>query len=541
MTQAEALAILKTGAHVFLTGEPGAGKTHTINRYVEYLRAHGVEPAITASTGIAATHIGGMTIHSWSGIGIRPSLSEYDLEEIATKERLVKRIQATRVLVIDEVSMLSGDTLTMVDQVCRAIKRASLPFGGLQVILVGDFFQLPPIMKRQFDDVSQDLFSDDETPRSHFAFGSRSWAALNPLVCYLSEQHRQEDPAFLSILSALRSGSISEAHKRELAGRNIPKEDHANLSVTKLFTHNVDVDRINADELAKLPGNIRSFAMEGRGPEGLLEHLKRGCLSPEVLGLRIGAKVMFTKNDFEGKFVNGTLGTVIDFRKEDGAPIVETFSGERITAAPMEWSINDNGKILARITQVPLRLAWAITVHKSQGMSLDAAFMDLSSAFEYGQGYVALSRVRALSGLFLGGMNDRALMVHPEVKRRDEQFRSHSQGTQEAFADMDSEELEKFHKDFLTAIGGKEKAQVVKKTKKGAVAKVDANGETYDERLARLREKHPNAYRPWSEEDDRRISALFEEGTSEKELATIFQRKPGAINARLKKLGLIIE
>src|SRR6185437_4780283 len=147
MTQAQALTILQTGANVFLTGEPGAGKSHTTRAYVAWLREHCLEPAITASTGIAATHIGGMTIHSWAGIGIKKSLSQYDLDRIASTEHVVKRVRRTKILIIDEVSMLGPETLGMVDAVCRTILSSSRPFGGLQVVLVGDFFQLPPIQK----------------------------------------------------------------------------------------------------------------------------------------------------------------------------------------------------------------------------------------------------------------------------------------------------------------------------------------------------------------------------------------------------------
>src|SRR5664279_5022495 len=148
MTQSEAINILKTGANVFLTGEPGAGKTHTINSLVEYLRACEIEHAITASTGIAATHIGGMTIHSWSGIGIKETLNKYDLDKIASSEYINRRVRKTKVLIIDEISMLRAETLSMVDAVCREIMQRSEPFGGIQVVLVGDFFQLPPIDKK---------------------------------------------------------------------------------------------------------------------------------------------------------------------------------------------------------------------------------------------------------------------------------------------------------------------------------------------------------------------------------------------------------
>jgi ATP-dependent exoDNAse (exonuclease V) alpha subunit len=147
MTQATALSILKAGGNVFLTGEPGSGKTYLVNAYIRYLRDHDIRVAITASTGIAATHIGGSTIHSWSGIGIRTALSAHDVETIANTDRLAKQIQNTHVLIIDEISMLDASTLDMVEQVCRATRKSAAPFGGLQVILVGDFFQLPPVSK----------------------------------------------------------------------------------------------------------------------------------------------------------------------------------------------------------------------------------------------------------------------------------------------------------------------------------------------------------------------------------------------------------
>src|SRR3990167_10167504 len=148
MTQNEALAILKTGVNVFLTGEPGSGKTHTVNLYIQYLRDHGVGVAVTASTGIAATHLGGMTVHSWSGIGIKKELSPSDIKRISSNKKVSARIKKTHTLIIDEVSMLDGKTLIAVNQVCKEVRGSAAPFGGIQVVLVGDFFQLPPVVTR---------------------------------------------------------------------------------------------------------------------------------------------------------------------------------------------------------------------------------------------------------------------------------------------------------------------------------------------------------------------------------------------------------
>ncbi|MDO8620154.1 MAG: AAA family ATPase, partial [bacterium] len=424
MTQSEALTILKTGANVFLTGEPGSGKTHTVNEYVAYLNSCGVEPAITASTGIASTHIGGMTIHSWCGIGVRSVLTPYDLDTIASNRKVMGRVGSSRVLIIDEISMLSAQTLAMVDAVCREVRRSSEPFGGLQVVFVGDFFQLPPVSSPlghshgshpspsrlrqgfggqvgssprageqgnpEFDNLpSLDFESGVLTSppfqggdkrggdASIFAFSSSSWRKANPLVCYLSEQHRQEDPAFLEFLTAVRRGEVAERHKALLRTR-YKKSADAGTS-TQLYSHNANVDHINTGELAKLPGQPKVFVMTGSGPDPLVLSLKRGCLSPEVLSLKLGSRVMFTKNDPAGRFMNGTTGVVTEFLKETGTPVVKTSSGRSIPAEPMEWTIQDGGKVLARVEQIPLRLAWAITVHKSQGMSLDRAHMDLGS------------------------------------------------------------------------------------------------------------------------------------------------------------------
>ncbi len=454
MTQKEALNILKTGANVFLTGEPGSGKTNTVNTYVDYLRSNGIEPAITASTGIAATHIGGSTIHSWSGIGVKAKLNKYDLETINDNKRLSGRIKKTKVLIIDEISMLSAETLSLVELVCRSVRSSKLPFGGLQVVLVGDFFQLPPIIKKQIELQREFQDPDPETEENTtpFAFRAPIWEELNLIVCYLSEQHRQDDSDFLFALSAIRRNAVDRDVRESFDSRVVSAMPVD--TVTKLFPHNADVDRINEMELSKLPGGTETFQMVGRGAPPIVEGLKRSCLSPEFLALKIDARVMFTKNHPEGKYVNGTLGEVIGFTKEDGAPIVRTRAGRIIEVEPAEWAVQDGPKTLAAVSQYPLRLAWAITVHKSQGMSLDAAVIDLRQAFEYGQGYVALSRVRTLDGLFLLGFNDRALEVHPTVSDQDAQFREQSNRSRQKFATFEAAQLELLHEDFIIACGG---------------------------------------------------------------------------------------
>lgn len=463
MTQDRALDILKTGANVFLTGEPGSGKTHTVNTYIEYLSSAGINPAITASTGIAATHVGGMTIHSWSGIGVKSQLTEMDLDALSEKERLVKRLQQAKILIIDEISMLSRDTLDSVEAVCRRLRNSHEAFGGLQVVFVGDFFQLPPIERSSFGgggDMNGDLFYDESEPQTNFAYGSDAWKRAKPLVCYITEQHRQEDGAFLEVLTLLRKGEKTDEMRMILKERSVTPTEQG---LTKLFPKNANVDSINNQEIAKISGFAKTYEMSSTGFAPIVEGLKRNCLSPDTLILKVGARVMFTKNHLEGKYVNGTLGEIVSFSKISGQPIVKTRDGQMIEVTPAEWTIQDGQKIIASIEQLPLRLAWAITVHKSQGMSLDAAVIDLSTAFEYGQGYVALSRVRTLEGLFLSGFNERALEVHPEVLEQDTHFRRASEDAEEAFESMDEEETVAMQKSFLSAIGGKEGSELREK------------------------------------------------------------------------------
>lgn len=513
MTQQEALTILKTGASAFLTGEPGSGKTHTIREYIRYLQSAKVPVAVTASTGIAATHLSGVTLHSWSGIGVKKYLSKYDVDSIASTGRLARRIGRTLVLIIDEVSMLDGQILTDIDRVCREVKQSTQPFGGMQVVFVGDFFQLPPVTR------------EGERP-AQFAFTSPAWAEARPLVCYLSEQHRQGDAVFLEILAALRANTITPQHCAHLDRRCLKSQEDPEARMTKLFAHNVDVDRINQEELEKIPGKRALFHMQATGAPSRVEQLKRSCLSPETLVLKEGAAVMFTKNSPQGAFVNGTLGVILGLDPYSGYPIVETRSGRRIHTEPMEWTMEESGRSLARVMQIPLRLAWAMTIHKSQGMSLDAAFMDLRQVFVEGQGYVALSRVRSLDGVFLAGYSQQALAVHPDVLARDHEFREQSTAISEVFSRLSADERQTMHQNFLRAVGGA--PSTAEQEKKDGVYSVE-----------RIRTQHANAYRNWQEQDDAALTEQYRSGESVQAIAHRLGRKPGAIRSRLRKKGLV--
>ena len=445
MTQDQAFDILAMGHNVFLTGAAGTGKTFLINRFIRHAKEHGITIAITASTGIAATHIGGMTIHSWSGMGIRDSLSDEDIDTIVSREYLAKRFAKTNILIIDEVSMLSGTFLANLDRLLRSTRFSQEPFWGIQVVLVGDFFQLPPVSRG----------SDIE-----FAFEHPAWRTFRLAICVLTVQYRQKSEAtldspyslgdpLLQILNEIRSGEISEESHTLLRSRNVAveTEDH-----TELFTRNISVDWYNTDRLNQIHDDTFVFDMQDKGGEKLVEALKKWCLAPETLVLKKWARVMFVKNNFEAGYVNGSIGHVVG--RFETLPIVELQDGTRIIVDYADWSIEENGKIKASILQIPLRLAWAITVHKSQGMTLDTAVMDLSDAFIPGQWYVALSRVRSLGWLILRWYNSRALQIDPRVREYDRVLSLTSEKVMERLSEISEWEKIQKTEEAIKRLGG---------------------------------------------------------------------------------------
>ena len=434
MQQDEALDILKLGHNVYLTGAAGSGKTYVLNQYIKYLRQNHIVVGVTASTGIAATHMNGMTIHSWAGLGIGDSI---DMERILTKSTLKKRMAEARVLIIDEVSMLDGHVLDAVDAITRAFKNKTKPFGGLQVVLSGDLFQLPPVTK---------------SGEPFFVFNSEAWKSMNLKICYLDEQHRQDDSNLLSILNAIRSNNVDEAHFSELSERMKPAP--AGEDIIKLYTHNAHVDDINTTELNKLKTKSKTYRMSSNGRRNAVESLIKRCLAPEKLVIKINSEVMFVANNQSKNFFNGTLGKVIKF-SDDGQPVVQT-KDRQITVEEHTWKTEDGEKTIAEITQLPLRLAWAITIHKSQGMSLDAAEIDLSKSFEPGMGYVALSRVRSIEGLYIKGINNMAMVVNQQIIDLDKTLKTRSAQAVAGIQAMDKETLAKHHQTVRRALSPEE-------------------------------------------------------------------------------------
>ncbi|MGM8890001.1 AAA family ATPase [Psychrobacter sp. 1Y1] len=523
MRQSSALDILKTGQNVFLTGSAGSGKTYTLNQYIDYLRARRVPVAVTASTGIAATHMNGTTIHSWSGIGIKDELSDRDLTNLSRKQFLADRLKDTAVLVIDEISMLHAKQLNLVSQVLKHVRKNNKAFGGIQVVVAGDFFQLPPIG------------SKGETNREKFAFMSEAWLDAKFHICYLSEQHRQVSDAAnggLDLDDILNQIRRQEVTFEAIAALEATYDQSVDIKRTRLYTHNLNVNKINDKELASLDGEMMRFEATATGDSKLVETLKKTVRTQDELILKVGAKVMFIKNNAELGVSNGTMGELIGFAAvkiddkdssdalieddssddadEDAAgekttkgkkpaakkdkekpkskkpttqkmPVVRLNSGREVIAEPEEWIIEDEtGDVLASYLQVPLCLAWAITIHKSQGMTLDAAEIDLSRTFELGQGYVALSRLKSLSGLQLLGMNDMSLQLDPLARGADKRFLVLSEEADANYAMLDEESMQQAHEKFVLKSGGTLSKSVIdayatlqKKRREQQQAKID--------------------------------------------------------------------
>ena len=449
MKQATALTLLKSGRNVFLTGSAGAGKTYVLNQYIQYLRERNVPVAVTASTGIAATHMNGMTIHAWAGIGIKDALTSSDLQNMKAKKYLKDKLENAKVLIIDEVSMLHKKQLELVNTVLKFFKDPTLPFGGVQVIFSGDFFQLPPVGNHS------------ETSRDKFAFMAKAWVEAQLAVCYLTEQHRQEDNELNNILNEIRKGQVSDTsiallQQASKTVLNTTKEP------PKLYSHNRDVNMLNITRLRDLEGISKLYQARTKGNAKLLEVLKKSVRAEAQLELKKGAKVMFVKNNYEAGYINGTLGEVIDY-SEEKLPIVKLLDGNQMTVVQDEWAIEDDkGNALASFSQLPLRLAWAITVHKSQGMTLEAAEVDLSKSFEKGQGYVALSRLKNLKGLKLTGFNSTALEVDNLAFRADKRFQELSAEEEGRFQQL---AIDKMAVAFIRACGGITDPKAIKRFK----------------------------------------------------------------------------
>jgi len=498
MNQGLALEIMLSGQSVLLTGPAGAGKTFVLNQFIKLAKLDGKHISVTATTGLAATHLGGTTIHSWSGMGIHDSVSPGFADHISKARREI--IEKTDVLIIDEISMLHDFRLDMVDEICRVVREKDEPFGGIQIIMSGDFFQLPPINR-------------GDSRAGGFVVNSEVWRELDPVICYLQEQHRQDDEKLLDILNAIRAGDVRRHHAETLLARaEVFPDDLEQL--TELHTVNIDVDKINEAKLATIDEDEIVYTQTTTGSDSYVEGLQRSVLAPAQLKVKKGALVMAVKNSPDRKYANGSIGTIIDFEPYTEYPIVEFRSGKEVSMVPDTWEQRDGDKKRASITQIPLRLAWAITIHKSQGMTLDAARIDLRKAFVEGMGYVALSRVKNLENLYLTGINQMALKVSEDAQTIDEVLRAKAASDAKRFAPL------------------------LKKAEDRAsnpVPEKAASKGGWNEKIAKMRETHPNAYKPWEDAQDNLLKEKFQQGASLEELSDLLGRHEGSIKMRLQK------
>ena len=451
MQQSSVFEILKSGKNTFMTGSAGTGKTYVLNQYIRYLKERKIYPSILAPTGIAASHLGGQTIHSFFSLGIRDQIDEEFLDSLLKKKNLQTRFAKLKVLIIDEVSMISPAIFTAMDIILKGFKKSALAFGGVQVILSGDFFQLPPVSRNN--------------PSKRFAWQSPCWRELDLRTCYLEKKFRQDDDDIIHILDEIRSGLITQK-THDLLESRFHQELSIEFTPTKLYTHNIDVDRINLQELDALPSPAHIFKSENTGSKANIEKIFKTSLVLEDMTLKKNAIVIFIKNNQELGYVNGTTGMVRGFDKDTKMPIVKLSNNRLIDVARENWVVeNAKGEVSAKVSQLPLRLAWAITIHKSQGMTLQSAEIDLSKTFESGQGYVALSRIKSLQGLRLMGINDMALQVDPLIRSIDDRIKGASIKAFDEIDTLSEEERERREVEYIRSIGGTVDTSEIEKEK----------------------------------------------------------------------------
>jgi ATP-dependent DNA helicase PIF1 len=404
--QQQCLDMMRNGKNIFLTGCAGTGKTLLITSYVKDVQ-YSKKVAVTATTGTAAILLNGTTLYSYLGIGTGDQPADMLLREIKRKKFILKRWIDLDVLIIDEISMLSPELFDKLEVIARSL-RNNLPFGGIQLILTGDFFQLPNISQKDL-----------------FCFNAESWErCIGNNVMYLDINFRQgNDSEFQTCLKEVRNGVLSDNTLRVLKSReNAVLRNEFGILPTKIYSLNRDVDRENEIQndilFEKNPDLVyveyvlnyevhkKVFSVE--------EKIKKSCNAQFSVELCVGSQVMLLYNmDIEGKLVNGSRGVVLRF--QDDEPVVKFLDGKIVTISRKVWEIEENNEVAITVSQIPLKLAYATTVHKSQGATIDYAEVNMEGIFEYGQAYVALSRVKSLAGLSIKNFDPLVIKSHPKV------------------------------------------------------------------------------------------------------------------------------
>jgi ATP-dependent DNA helicase PIF1 len=398
--QLKALDLIKKGYNVFLTGAAGVGKSHLVRHIIDNFEGF----HITSSTGISAVNIGGKTIHSWASLGFAEGTKEQLWGVISKRKHAVIKIRRCRKLIIDEISMIDGELFNKLDYILKKAKNNNRPFGGIQVVLVGDGLQLPFIQK--------------QGESKHFFFESDAYKNGSFRGVELKEVVRQSNKEFINALHEIRMGEHGLSTIKLINSR-IGKLPEKNIRAVHLMTHNAQVDRINLEELKKIKTSSAHYSWSTEGEDAAIKILEKGCPATKDLELKVGAQVICVYNLYPDKeIVNGSVGVVSNLTASPW-PIVRFNNGEEQIIKPATWEIKefrgDKLQTIATLEQVPLKLGWAQSVHRSQGSTLDHAIVNLKNCFETGQAYTALSRVKSLDGLYLEAIDWGKVIAHPKA------------------------------------------------------------------------------------------------------------------------------
>jgi len=393
-----ALDLLKSGENVFLTGGAGSGKSYVIRQLTEELNPK--EMPVLASTGAAAVLLGGRTFHSFFGLGIMEGGAAATFERASQDRRIMKRLSQVEGCIIDEISMISGEALSLAEKLVQKARESSLPWGGMRIIAVGDFGQLPPVAQN--------------ATKKDWCFLSEAWQKTQFHVCELQHNQRVQDSEFLDVLAEIRSGRMSEKVIQFLNAHTRPHDESD--PGTRLFPRRDTSENYNQKKLAEIKSQEHIIDSIYFGDEKFVHSLKKNSPVPEQLKIKVGCRLIFLKNDAQKRWVNGTRGVLIDIDQDK--LIIKKDHGREVTVEKMMFSMLDaEGNIRASVVQFPVTLAYATTIHKSQGATLDDLWCDLSSLWEPGQAYVALSRLRNPHGLKIVRWNPRSFIVDPVVQK----------------------------------------------------------------------------------------------------------------------------